>query len=397
MEQKTRNSLITVDAKIKVKGFKNTNLGIVAATKEDTQINQRICRLLNTKLYTDLSDNHKNLISKILNGYENVINGKKLEHDEYILAGHELVEVEEIHDWELFRYLVYRYKYNMYPILKIVDDYPPCVQIEPASICNFKCVFCYQADLTFNNKKSGHLGYMDFDTFTKAIDELEGKVESVTLASRGEPTLHPKFDEMLQYMKGKFLAVKINSNASILTDAKIHSIFSNDVQTMVFSIDASSKELYEKLRVNGKFEKTIKNIQRFNEIKAKHYPNSRLVTRISGVKVNEMQDVEQMTKFWSTHADIIAFTNYMPWESSYTNPINDFKLPCTELWRRLFVWWDGKVNPCDYDYKSMLSKWNSNKIKITDIWNSKEYNDMRIKHLNEERDKLEPCNRCVSA
>ena len=42
MEQKTRNSLITVDAKIKVKGFKNTNLGIVAATKEDTQINQRI-------------------------------------------------------------------------------------------------------------------------------------------------------------------------------------------------------------------------------------------------------------------------------------------------------------------------------------------------------------------
>ena len=37
-------------------------------------------------------------------------------------------------------------------LLKIVDDYPPCVQIEPASICNFKCVFCYQADLTFNNK-----------------------------------------------------------------------------------------------------------------------------------------------------------------------------------------------------------------------------------------------------
>ena len=166
---------------------------------------------------------------------------------------------------------------------------------------------------------------------------------------------------------------------------------------MVFSIDAASKELYEKLRVNGKFEKTIKNVERFNEIKAKHYPNSRLVTRISGVKVNEMQDVDSMTEFWSNHADIVAFTNYMPWESSYTNPINDFKLPCTELWRRLFVWWDGKVNPCDYDYKSMLSRWNSNEIKITDIWNSKEYSDMRISHLNESRNELEPCNRCVSA
>ena len=397
MEDKDKNSLITVDANIKVKGFKNTNLGIIVATKEDTQINKRICRLLDTKLYTDLSDHHKNLISKILTGYENIINRKKLENDQYILAGHELVEVDGIHDSELFRYLVYRYKYNMYPILKIVDDYPPCVQIEPSSICNFKCVFCYQADLSFNNKKSGHLGRIEFDTFKKVIDELEGKVESITLASRGEPTLHPKFDEMLQYMKGKFLAIKINSNASLLTDAKIHSILSNDVQTMVFSIDAASKELYEKLRVNGKFEKTIKNVERFNKIKAKHYPNSRLVTRISGVKVNEMQDVDSMTEFWSKHADIVAFTNYMPWESSYTNPINDFKLPCTELWRRLFVWWDGKVNPCDYDYKSMLSKWNSNKVKITDIWNSNEYNDMRIKHLNERSNELEPCNRCVSA
>ena len=71
----------------------------------------------------------------------------------------------------------------------------------------------------------------------------------------------------------------------------------NDVQSVVFSIDAADKELYEKLRVNGKFEKTLKNIEKFLQIKKNEYPNSRLITRISGVKVNDLQDINEMEEF----------------------------------------------------------------------------------------------------
>jgi radical SAM protein with 4Fe4S-binding SPASM domain len=202
---------------------------------------------------------------------------------------------------------------------------------------------------------------------------------------------------MLEYMNGKFLAVKVNSNASLLNDKLIHTILSNDVQTLALSIDAADKELYEKLRVNGKFEKTLKNVERFNEIREKEYPTSRLVTRISGVKVNDIQNVDDMVEAWSPYADVVAFTNYTPWESSYENPINDIKLPCTELWRRLFVWWDGKVNPCDYDYKSLLSNWNVKDVGISEIWNSEYYKIFRKKHLNEQRSEYEPCKRCISA
>ena len=154
------NKLITVEPKLKVKGFNTENLGIVALTKEDLQIRHRITRLLSTPFYKNLSENHKSLVSKITDGYQNRLEGKELKENQYILSGHELVEFENIHDWEVFRYLVYRYKYNMYPVLKIFDDYPPCVQIEPASVCNFRCVFCYQADKTFSNKNSIYMGYM---------------------------------------------------------------------------------------------------------------------------------------------------------------------------------------------------------------------------------------------
>ena len=62
----------------------------------------------------------------------------------------------------------------------------------------------------------------------------------------------------------------------------------------------------------------------------------------------------------------------------------------------MFVWQDGKVNPCDYDYKSKLSKWNANKDTVKSIWNSDYYNEIRKIHKEQKRKLIEPCNRCVS-
>ena len=140
----------------------------------------------------------------------------------------------------------------------------------------------------------------------------------------------------------------------------------------------------------------MKNIEKFLQIKKNEYPNSRLITRISGVKVNDLQDINEMEEFWSQFADIVAFTNYIPWESTYENPLNNLKDPCTELWRRIFVWWDGIANPCDYDYKSQLSQWNIVESKISDVWCSDFYNTLRSNHLKEKRKEHEPCVRCIS-
>ena len=62
------------------------------------------------------------------------------------------------------------------------------------------------------------MGYMNFDLFKNVIDEVQGNIESITLASRGEPTLNKSIDKMLEYCNDKFLAMKINTNASFLTE-----------------------------------------------------------------------------------------------------------------------------------------------------------------------------------
>ena len=103
-----------------------------------------------------------------------------------------------------------------------------------------------------------------------------------------------------------------------------------------------------------------------------------------------------MNDFYKDFADEIALVNYNPWQSAYDNDINEIKSVCSELYRKMFIWWDGKVNPCDFDYKSILSKWNVKDHSIKSIWNSDYYNKLRALHKNKKRNQIEPCKRCIS-
>lgn len=343
-----------------------------------------------------LKHNQSEILQVIIYNYQKIINNNEKNVDFYF-NDYDKLEINKIGENydELIRYFIYRYKYKTYPIKKIIEEYPPCVQIEPSSICNFRCIMCYQKDRSFSDKENNFMGFMKYDLFKKIIDEISGKVEAITFASRGEPTLNKQFIKFLEYCKDKFIAIKINTNLSTLNDDLAKAFFENNVQTIVISADDADKESYEKIRVKGKFEKLISNINLLNNIK-KDYPNSKTIIRVSGVKINKNQDIQKMKKIYGKYTDSVAFVNYLPWESSYENDENEIKEACSDLWKRMFVWYDGKMNPCDYDYKSILSKANYNEINIKNYWNSDHYNSIRNKHFNGERDKIIPCNTCTN-
>jgi radical SAM protein with 4Fe4S-binding SPASM domain len=304
-------------------------------------------------------------------------------------------EIQSINLNEIPKYLVHRYRYEIYPQLRISDNFPPYLQIEPTSICNYRCVFCYQTDNKFNKRSGGHMGHMRLKTFKMLIDQAEGNIEFISLASRGEPLLCPDFKEMIKYTKDKFYNLKINTNASLLDEEISRVILESGVKTLAFSADATNSNLYSKFRVNGKLEKVVKNIKRFQKIRIQDYPKSKIITRISGVKVNNQQDFGDMEKFWGDLVDQVAFVDYMPWENVYQSKYSGIQTPCSDLWRRMFVWWDGKVNPCDIDYKSKLSIGNLNNNNISELWKSNNYNKLRQDHESKHRKNTLPCNKCV--
>lgn len=314
---------------------------------------------------------------------------------DFHLRPHVLEEMARLKDTQILDYLRYRYSYDIYPKKKIIRDYPPLVQIEPASICNFRCVFCYQTDKRLSDKKNGHMGLMSIELFKKVIDQLEGNVQAITMASRGEPTLNNQLPEMLRYMSGKFLATKMNTNASRLTERMSNYLLDSDIHTLVFSADAADEPLYSSLRVNGKLDVVLRNIEQFNEIKEKFYPRSQMITRVSGVRFDEKQNMCDMEKFWGHLVDQVMFVDYNPWENVYDAEKKGISTPCSDLWRRMFVWWDGRVAPCDVDYLTKLSEETIESKSVSEIWQGGMYSLLREKHLSNKRQNIEPCSRCI--
>ena len=306
-------------------------------------------------------------------------------------------EMHLIDDKDLPRFLFHRYRYEIFPQLRQLDEYPPYLQIEPSSICNYRCIFCYQTDQVFSGKKSSHMGTMSLEIFKDIIDQAEGKIEFVSLASRGEPLICRNIDKMMEYSSGKFLNLKVNTNASLLSEKFCHALLCGGAKTIVFSADAAEEPLYSKFRVRGKLEKVLKNIERFKKIRETEYSKTQVITRVSGVMVDDVQNMESMKKLWGGLVDQISFVKYNPWENVYESPLSEVTGPCSDLWRRMFVWFDGKVNPCDTDYKSELKVGNMTETSVSELWLGEEYKQLREDHSSNKRKNTYPCNRCVVA
>lgn len=292
-------------------------------------------------------------------------------------------------------YFLFRYKFRKFPKEKIVSDFPIYVLIEPVSTCNIRCTMCFQVDKTFTKKP--YMGIIDVNFFKKVIDDCYANgTRAITLASRGEPTLHPKLPEMLEYISGKFLEVKLNTNATKLSEKLIRKILETGVNEIVYSVDEADEKKYEKIRVGGKFKEVLQNIKNFKQIREKEFPDSKTSTRISGVLVNKDQDINKITKFWKQYVDHVVFVKEQIRWDTYNNIPDGIVSPCMYLWERMYVWFDGTTNPCDVDYKSELSmgKLDYSKNNIKEIWHSNQFQTLRQKHLINERQSIKPCDRC---
>ena len=312
------------------------------------------------------------------------------------LSNHETYYISRAPRNLWLEYLLFREKFNRLANDRIETDFPLYLLIEPTSICNLRCVMCFQIDKSFSGDKS-FMGRMDLDLFKKIIDEAHhGGTRAVTLASRGDPTLNKDLPAMLRYMKGKFLEVKLNTNGVLLNDEISRSILENQVTDLVFSIDSYEKQNYEAIRRKAKFDKVVNNISNFITLREKEYPHHRTSVRVSGVKVDEQQDRMKFNEFWLELVDHCVLVDIQERWDTYFNeelPVDQL-LPCGDLFERMYVWWDGSVNPCDVDYKSTLSTGNLKNASIREIWNGPKYSALRNAHLNGKRNVFKVCAQC---
>ena len=339
-----------------------------------------------------VGDNHDHYAEELLNQL------KKTQKLNFPINKH--IELMVISNQEntkkIIEYIVFRYKFYLAGKKKINFGYPPYLLIEPVSTCNLRCPFCFQTDKSFTKKP--YMGVIDFDFFKKIVDEAdELKVGAITLASRGEPTMHKKFSEMLEYISKKqnIYEIKTNTNGTFLNEKICHSIFKNNVTQVVVSSDHYIKEDYERLRLGSNFEKVVKNVDMLFNIRKEFYPNSLTEIRVSGIDNEKNLDRDKFKNFWIKRSDHVTASYPLERWNTYENKVlPEITDPCENLWDRMYVWFDGKVNPCDADYKSYLSYGNAKEYSLKELWNNKFISKTREEHQKKNRTKINPCDRC---
>lgn len=268
---------------------------------------------------------------------------------------------------------------------KSVLPFPPYIILEPTNVCNLQCPFCPR-DLT---EKSRGLGFMEFDVYKKIIDEAaENNVYGISLYMLGEPLLHSRIIDMINYAKDAGIpAVNLSTAA---TTTNLDKLLDTELDDLILSIDGSTKEMYERMRVGGIFEKTLSIATSFLEKKSA-LKKEKPYTRVQIIRTKETEsEITDFIKTWLPLADSVYAHNLdgmVPWLGNIMmNPDevktkNSNRLPCTQLWKIINIFWNGQVSSCCHDALGDMVLGNINESSLKDLWNSKPAHEFRRKHI----------------
>jgi radical SAM protein with 4Fe4S-binding SPASM domain len=275
--------------------------------------------------------------------------------------------------------------------------YPPIrLWVEATSLCNFRCIMCPNKDLKKQDK-----GFMEFDVYKNIIDEAKDFVFDINLAHRGESLLHPKICDMIRYAHDNHIYTKLHTNGSLLTEDICHKIIRSGLDRLSFSFDGFKKETYEKIRVGGNFNETVKNIKKFLEIK-KSLHSKTPFTVIEVINFDELppsQLKKEKEKFLNRYKGLplnsFVAKELHNWAGEIEKERSQGKYSkCPFPWNALIIFWNGDVFPCTQDFFGYYKVGNIKEKSLKEIWNSSQMINLRKKLGQKDIEDLKTCSQC---
>tara|TARA_R110002020_G_scaffold41198_1_gene121491 strand:+ start:835 stop:1800 length:966 start_codon:yes stop_codon:yes gene_type:complete len=292
-------------------------------------------------------------------------------------------------DWKEFRD-----KYNGAANLEYHEG-PVQLDIELNSICNLKCPFCIQAVRDMGNS------YLGFECFTKLIDQaIPLGVKSLKLNYQNEPLVVRDLEKYIIYAKEKgILNVFFSTNGILLFPKRSKSLIESGLTKIFISIDAITKETYLKQRESNKYDKIIKNILDFLEIRKSmglQFPLLRVNFLRTQVNKHEEKD---FIKFWENKADMVIIqqmNELIDEQSNYFIKTDKKDYKCSFPFKQLVVDATGNIMPCCCMNGINLKLGNIDKMNLKEAWNSKKMMALKKMHKEGNYRKNKVCNRCIN-
>lgn len=262
------------------------------------------------------------------------------------------------------------------------------IYLEITKKCNLSCPFCPLSD----EKKPLDI---DIEKYKVIINKIKDYVEILYFHVLGEPTLHPKFNEIVDYAHRLGLklglttnGVKINKiNKEMLQNGSFEKI--NISLQCLINISDEKRKLY------------LENLKEFICLKNLYSPklpiNLRLWNDKSKNEINDLnQIIENTIKNWLKEEDFKNVRFSYADEFEWPSPKNDIVLPftnCLGAKKQIAILVDGTVVCCCLDYCGYTKIGNIFEESLDDIFNNPLFKNVVTGFCNK-KPYFEICKRC---
>jgi MoaA/NifB/PqqE/SkfB family radical SAM enzyme len=226
------------------------------------------------------------------------------------------------------------------------------VMVETSGICNLRCIMCP------TNEYSHNKNIMEDSVFEKVLNFIaDPNIKTIQMYGWGEPLLDPKLSVRIRQAKqiNPRAYIAISSNGTLFTSQKINQILESGLDQINISFDAGSKEVYEKIRVNSNFKRTIENLRGLSSKRSKNKTSLWAIYVVLKENVNDMERAVKL--FYELGFDSITFTPHtVPFsknalqEASFGNSARSECLRLKKEWENKF-----SVNECGFSIDHELN------------------------------------------
>jgi radical SAM protein with 4Fe4S-binding SPASM domain len=280
-------------------------------------------------------------------------------------------------------------------------DFPPILIVSVTNVCDMACIHC--AHPVIKKDADYRARYMSPEVHTRIVEETRAYKDKLWVfryAADGESLLNPSFLDYVEETKRAGIGpVDLTTNAMSLNDAKMRRLLAAPIDMIDVSLDAYSKEAYERIRIKGKFDKVTANLRRLVELRDELGSPTKILTSIIRQK-ESLEEIEKFKAYWGQYVDEVLVrglnTDLGIVNVSETYFDQDLtRWPCPQFWKRMTISYDGSVRFCVEDWRNEGVVGNVMTSSLAEIWTSPLYARFRELHATGRWNDMTMCAKCM--
>lgn len=268
--------------------------------------------------------------------------------------------------------------------------FPRNMIMELTNACNHACIFCA------NKKQRRKISVCNKELFMKLIQEAyENGTREIGFYLGGEPFMHPQLESFVKkagdiYNNGKerFEYIYITTNGALADIERIKKMVFYGLSSIKFSVNAATRDIYQRIHGKDDFEKVKKNIRNLSLWKTENNIDMPIFISFIRNKHNYFQ-VDLMQEIFGKYVDKIYFCDVSNQGGNmYEN--NGIRmdnaqlishLPCEQMYNRLHINSDGFLEACCVDFDNLLAIADLRKMSLREAWHDEKFIDLRRQNL----------------